>query len=62
LDIDKSFIEESCCFFVLIIDACVKEMVFGAGGAVLPMGPLGMAFSVVLNLCEVSGYGKESYP
>lgn len=33
---------------------------FGAGGAVLPIKLLGMAISVVLNLCEVSGYGKKS--
>jgi len=36
-------------------------MVFGAGGAVLPTELLDMVFSVVLNLCEVNGHGKESY-
>lgn len=60
LDIDRFFIEKSCCFFVL--NRCVCErMVFGAGGAVLPTESLGMVFSVVLNLCEVSGHGKEGY-
>ena len=61
LDIDKNFNGKFCCFFVLTIDACVKKMVFGAGGAVLPMEPLGMVFLLVLNLCEVSGHGKEGY-